>query len=669
MSFYSGLLETVIQVLDHSGGSNGAGSAATISSLFRGNFIADVQLLDTQERCELSNRILQKVSTMKECLEKHALSALSFFVGNNSRELKNSIETYMEIVFSQIPPGSQEPDFSEFFSCYESEMTQKLLSLLPNTDYLFKRIDGILESFPESSLKQLFSLNAALQTDIQNALVNLSSSFSSWLAMDDHRRAADSGELIDAFLFLKKSKRVFKFYKFETNSNVKESFLLLLSATINEILNKEDTGEREFHYLYQLVSLAKEIDSVYFYLHSGSVRERFTSNQISKYSQMVIERCKRRIEESIITKTKLIKIITVFAKIESQTSVHFSNTEKKIIEFINVSGEAVKIPRGVVNRETLGRIAELVDFEVNTDNGLIRIKHSDLIVQEEQPEDIVDVLMEEILSKIPVATWKFKERPKRLGNKQYQVLGKTVNLLSRAMKLYVSLSGQPEQEAVVYLAKEFGVSPHSLRSTNASPTMGALIPSALLNDACFLYRIIRGGLKARDEYWRALWRQFAEKLPEKSAKKQQSIEPLQKFIKMNLQYLEKKEWAKKYLSAGEEESSGSEIESFQSNNEETNNAFFKTRKCIAFQAGKCARGDRCFYAHSDSELRQGPTFVPPPAQTTNHLNRSMLPPPTQQEEKENEVALVLPEFRREPSPKKQRKEPPKKKIVIDDDDI
>ena len=285
-------------------------------------------------------------------------------------------------------------------------------------------------------------------------------------------------------------------------------------------------------------------------------------------------------------------------------------------------------------------------------------------------QDLVDLLLAEVVACIPRGVLAHKEPPVRVRAGVYKIAGREVAMSSRAGVLVVGA-----EEGVVWLSKEYGVPVATLRrgakaalqvsaafpgssAENKSQTAWATSRGAVnlsstaasapalakktldLADPIFLYKLIVHGIKL-DEYWKGLWSSFvvADRLPDPHPKNQKEVGSLKRFVELNISYALRKDWAKGLLyddilgpqsglanSAFAESdddllivptggvpstTSSASLSPSPMPDFDASEPFYKTRKCIAFQAGKCTRGTTCTYAHSEAELRDGPVFRPP----------------------------------------------------------
>ncbi|KAF4693114.1 hypothetical protein FOZ60_011898 [Perkinsus olseni] len=214
-----------------------------------------------------------------------------------------------------------------------------------------------------------------------------------------------------------------------------------------------------------------------------------------------------------------------------------------------------------------------------------------------EAEDLVDLLLKEILSRVPASARKFRPRPRKISKGVYKFGLRDVSLFTRAGSLYVShidgiaakpQYGETEVSAASFVASEYGVKdaaglenltdllrpasfglqrqqllpgasssvlpgvPSTSSSTNVASQSGTehLVRRTIdWKSFGFLYRLVKLGMDANDPQWQALWDRFSanEGLKTPARPRKQKLETLQKFVEQSLVYAVRKDWAKELL--------------------------------------------------------------------------------------------------------------------------
>ena len=560
---------------------------------------------------------------------------------------------------------------------------------------------GMFQSENEKS--DLLLKCPSLLKDVRMRMGRLVEGWGRWLSYGDDEKAEKVNELVETLETLRRSRRIKLFYKLiglteigkcegGAGSLLKESFLTTLASCLRQALRTDEGFQLQYHHAVR--QLAEHTQHEFFYVQgAGLVMDRWLDRQISKYSTTgeggVGDRVKRLIGESVVLHAELRgSLIGAFREASGGEASglllpYGGGLDRRIIDFANkrLGGEegvdVERFPRSSLNSEAVAAVLGIFADEFRTEKieetvwvarrkGNFSKNSSTNIIPSPTPinpnQDLVDLLITETVALIPKGVLAFRAPPSRVRNGVYRVGGREMSFMTRGGRLFLA-GGEDGTE---WLAREYGVPANMLRGIVSkqpaahipAPTPSnfhppnvargaiALAPTAGLtrrpfdlNDVRLLYRLIRSGYKAKDEYWRGLWTSFCqtEKIPadRQHPKNQSSVSILQKFVELNLAYAVRKEWGRHLLfyRPGEgagggplseiPEDSGSDDETWTagSRGDPSGGVFHKTRRCIAHQAGKCHRGAACIYAHSDAELRTGPTFKPPGEQSqSNNLN-------------------------------------------------
>jgi hypothetical protein len=266
------------------------------------------------------------------------------------------------------------------------------------------------------------------------------------------------------------------------------------------------------------------------------------------------------------------------------------------------------------------------------------------------PDDLVDVLLKEILNRLPQHAFLSRPYPAKVQPGVYRFGTREVTFHTKAGKLYVFRVGGyiSESDAMDFISREFSVPMDKLRSgpqtvpvPSAGPigstgrmsatgpiTTGMRRPMEWDNDK-LLVRLVRRGLRARDQIWRQGWELLFTGPPRAAPR-----DVLQKFLEQHMAHAVRQSWARDLLyyedknhelgdsSEGEEiaqvdaRPSGLTRPAISQPPEAHPN--FKTRLCINWPLGRCTRGSACAYAHGEAELRAGPAGTMNAAPASQH---------------------------------------------------
>lgn len=257
-------------------------------------------------------------------------------------------------------------------------------------------------------------------------------------------------------------------------------------------------------------------------------------------------------------------------------------------------------------------------------------------------DDLVDILLREILNKLPQHAFLSRSAPVKIQTGVYRFGTREVTFHTKGGNLLVYRVGGyiSESDAIEFIAREYNVPAEKLGSlvsgsvTAVSSSESVRRPMEWENQE-FLSRVVRRGLRARDPVWREGWEAFArlEGLQENMRDpKDQPIEVLAKFLEQNIPHATRQDWAKDLLYFTDKKVN------IDSDNEDlgldesisrrpvgipgrpvslpsppSSHPNYKTRLCVNFPLGKCTRGAACAYAHGDTDLRGPSGSVPGPS--------------------------------------------------------
>ena len=638
-AFYKQFAQLQIQALDRL--SPADDHTALAKELFSASFLKSFEYLETQAKVELGNKLLQRVSFFSKDL--HApLTALAACVACNAGEQTAACELYSAQLLSQ-PLDKQ-----TLLDRLSSPVAQRATASMYTKEALASLLAGIEliipDLFPTDADKtELLLQFPALSADLERQITALVDTWASWLSKGDDDRAVAVTELNSSLLTLRSTRRIKQFYKLVKDpEELKESFLTTLAVTLREALRKDEDYQLQYHHAVR--QLAEQTLAEFFYVEgAGLVMERWLEKQLTKHSVSILCKVTAMVNESVVLQAELKSICVGCFSENLELNLPFGGgLEGKLITFVNTKGavseevQLIRYPRGVLQAQEAGKILLLFPdlFEVKG----IRARYNRGPVNAREAVDLVDVLITETLDRIPRTVFSHRPQPQRMRQGVFRFGSRDVVFATKGGRLVA----QPgDTDGIELIAREYSINPDLIRAPSSGVSVfppnvsrgavsftqstGMTRRNVDWRDARFLYRLIRAGFKARDEYWKNMWKSFctSEKIPadKQHPKKQSSIEVLQRFLEINLAYAQRKDWARHLLFFMGEPTdlppdSGSEAEEalVADNVKPEDSPFYKTRRCIAQQAGKCHRGASCAYAHSDAELREGPAFRPPQPQ-------------------------------------------------------
>lgn len=638
-AFYKQFAQMQMQALDRLTVSDD--HSALAKELFSASFVKSFDYLETQAKVELGNKLLQRVSFFSKDL--HApLTALAACVACNAGEQTAACQLYSSQLLA-------EPlDKQTLLDRLSSPVAQRATASMYTKEALAGLLSGVENLVPDlfptdADKTELLGKFPALIADLERQIISLVDAWAAWLSKSDDDRAVAVNDLNNSLQLLRSTKRIKQFYKLvKEPEELKESFLTSLAVTLREALRKDEDYQLQYHHAVR--QLAEQTQAEFFYVEgAGIVMDRWLEKQLVKHSVAIIAKIKDMVGESVVLQAELKSICISCFNDSLELNLPFGGgLEGKLVNFVNTKGavseevQLVRFPRGALQASEAAQILLMFPdlFEVSG----IRARYNRAPASHRESVDLVDVLITETLDRIPRTVFAHRPHPQRIRQGVFRFGSRDIVFSTKQGRLVA----QPgDTDGVDLIAREYSITPDLIRAPLAGVSVfppnvsrgavsftqstGMTRRNVDWRDARFLYRLIRAGFKARDEYWKNMWKTFctSERIPadKQHPKKQSSIDVLQRFLELNLAYAQRKEWARHLLFfVGEPTDlppdSGSEADEavVADNARPEDSPFFKTRRCIAHQAGKCHRGSSCGYAHSDAELREGPAFRPPQAQ-------------------------------------------------------
>ena len=269
------------------------------------------------------------------------------------------------------------------------------------------------------------------------------------------------------------------------------------------------------------------------------------------------------------------------------------------------------------------------------------------------PEDLVDVLLKELLNRLPEHAFLSRPYPSKVQPGVYRFGTREVTFHTKSGRLQVFRVGGyvSESDAVEFLAREFSVPSDKLRSSVQGTVSAAKKPTTMQGmrrpmeweNVRLLVRLVKRGLKAKDQIWRQGWESVcitAGADPSSPAGVAKGI--LQRFLEQNMAHAVRQDWARDLLYYDERKPGVLDDESSTSDSDVRRQPVvslpspppgtvvrpptqppeahpnFKTRLCLNFPLGRCTRGPACAYAHGEAELRAGASGMVAPVASSQH---------------------------------------------------
>jgi hypothetical protein len=409
----------------------------------------------------------------------------------------------------------------------------------------------------------------------------------------------------------------------------------------------------------------EEVKKAFFFVPSvGVVMDRWLDKELQKFNADVLRRVKGFGSVSELRDA----LASVFT--EEWVTIPFG-FEQAIIEFIKEKADSDSTFKELPCVMTAATVCDMLKmfpawFEIIADSkarltpaAMGRAVEPSVSVATSQPEDLVDILLKEVLSRLPQHAFLNRPYPSKVQPGVYRFGTREVTFHTKAGKLHVFRVGGyvSESDAVDFLAREFSVPQDKLRAIPqafAAPVKRTILPPAASgmrrpmewNNEKLLLRLVRRGLKAKDQMWRQNWESLCSMEGADYRSLSNCPKPvLQKFLEQNMAHAVRQDWARDLLyyddkktELGDGDSSGFEEDVFKGRPmggislpspppgtyirppvpPPEAHPNYKTRMCINFPIGRCTRGASCAYAHGEAELRAGPGGVVAAAPPSTH---------------------------------------------------
>jgi hypothetical protein len=481
-----------------------------------------------------------------------------------------------------------------------------------------------------------------LANDIQGILSKCVESLTNW-----RRNGGDLHPILEGIMSTPRVNALFR--QLPGVPVLKERFLVILAIALRS--STED------------LEIVEEVKKAFFFVPSvGIVMDRWLDKELQKFNADVLKRLKGLGNE---LRDWLAK---VYVETEEWVSIPFG-FEEAVLSFIRTHADpesTFKELPCVLTTETVCSILRQFPawFEIVGDTKArltpAALAHlAEPIVAEKfnpqplaqpsaasiGPDDLVDVLLKELLSRLPQHAFLKRPYPAKVQPGVYRFGTREVTFHTKGGRLHVFRVGGyvSESDAIDFLSREFSVPSDRLRAINApgdakKPGLGLAgtrRPMEWDNEK-LLVRLVRRGLRSKDLLWRRGWESLCSLEGADYSSPATVPKPvLQKFLEQNMAHAVRQDWARDLLyyedKKGPQDSDSDDAAGIVRPVTKTidlpsappgmiirpptqppeAHPNYKTRLCINFPLGRCTRGATCAYAHGESELRGGGSTISP----------------------------------------------------------
>ena len=576
---------------------------------------------------------LARNSVEKACLEilvawlngqPAAMSCESVFLDSL---LNDETSCSLETIFAHL----ESPLVSRVLSGMDSDMRERFVRRVEQVFIPKLKSDG--------DRIRLLSVCPVLTSEIEALMTRSINEIADWFQTSPKLESCSSSQLELTLAVIEKSPRIMLFKQLSNIPVLKEQFMVTLAVAIRR------AGS--------IGIPTQTIQNMFFLIPSvGVVMDRWLDKELSKYNKDVVGRIKEFMQVAGQGHQKgsnqMREALGAAFPINDEVYIVIPYGLDAVIssfiaEHANDDGKFKPLPCAL-SEESAGTVLKFFPtwFEVTagkarlTPAALAAIKKEmnrtagdvAVVSAPAQPDDLIDILLREILNKLPEHAFLTRPYPSKVQPGVYRFGTREVTFHAKGGVLYVFRVGGyvSESEAGEFIAREFGVKPPSENPAASSGNRRPPPPSSRRpmewDNESFLIRLLKRGLKANDALWREGWESIcrSEGLDPKEL---HSKETLARFVELHLAHATKQPWARDLLyhvdkeddssgleSDGKESGRKREISAFKSPSEAHPN--YKTRLCVNFPLGKCTRGAACAYAHGESELRSGGPGIGPP---------------------------------------------------------
>ena len=633
-------------------GSSEFDSQKLLTDLFSTTFLKAAELVGPEDRSAFAAALLDSADKVAHSKDDHIYRINRACVLVLVGWLRDNVDAFEYDLINAAIDTSLSMD--QTIELLGSPVVARVVSTLISQDGRFRLIQAIEQMLlPRLSTQdekvRFLSACEFVASDIEAILAGAIESISSWCRQGQSR---DVNELTPVLSSILEAPRVVALFRqLPGVALLKERFLVVLAMGLRS------AGESD------LIENAKK---AFFFVPSvGIVMDRWLDKEIQKFNTDVLRRVsgsKNELRDSLAT---------AFTN-EEWVEIPFG-FEEAILSFIRSSADPdsnfKELPCALTGETVCAILRQFSQwFEIVSESkarltpaGLSLVakpattgpSHSVPANQSNMPDDLVDVLLKEILNRLPQHAFLNRPYPAKVQPGVYRFGTREVTFHTKGGKLYVFRVGGyiSESDAMDFISREFSVpmdklraGPQAVLGSSAGPaapsgrmsslptgagTTGMRRPMEWDNEK-LLVRLVRRGLRARDQIWRQGWELLFTGPPRAAPK-----DVLQKFLEQHMAHAVRQPWARDLLYYEDkkpelgESSDGEDIAPTDTNRPTVYSRpavsqppeahpNFKTRLCINWPLGRCTRGAACAYAHGEAELRAGPAGTMNTAPATQH---------------------------------------------------
>ena len=599
-----------------------------LKDMFSSTFAKAFETAPVEERSLFISTLDKKIPVLaKNPVEVSCLEILVAWLSGQSANLSTE-SVFLDSLFNE---NTNVPE-KTLFEQLESPLVTRVLSGM-DPDMQARFVEAVERSVlprisTDAERSRLLSSCPALASEIESFMTRTIKDIVDWFVSNSPSPSLRvSSQLELALSLVQNSPRILLFKQMSNIPKLKEQFMVTLAVALR-----------------QAAALGIPVDPIkymFFFVPSLDtvVMDRWLDKELAKYNKDVLGRVKQFKAKDLL---RDILIATCFPKNDEEWVPIPFGPDAVIATFIENNANEDQLFKPLpcaLSADSAASVLKLFPtvFEVSGDNlrarltpaGLSLVKKTEkdesskILAPTSMPDDLIDILLREILNKLPQHAFLSRPYPSKVRAGVYRFGTREVTFHAKGGVLFVFRVGGyvSESEAADFIAREFGVKIVSSSSSDRGNRRMGSAPPPLVStrrpmeweNERFLQRLVKRGIKAKDPVWRESWEALCG-AQSSADPRNQGKEILAKFIEQNLAHATKQTWAKDLLYYVDKNDHSSGLESddgrIQQNISTTSfkppsetHPNYRTRLCVNFPLGRCTRGAACAYAHGEAELR------------------------------------------------------------------